>query len=80
MELVDKLRRDHGLTVFVTMHDLSIAGAYADRMVMLVGGRVVATGTPRQVRTEDLLSTHYRARVRVVDGEDDPLVLPARAR
>ena len=46
LDLVDGLRRDHGLTVLATMHDLSIAGEYADRMVMLAGGRVVAAGTP----------------------------------
>ena len=46
LELVDGLRRDRGLTVLATMHDLSIAGEYADRMVLLADGRVVATGTP----------------------------------
>ena len=48
LELVDELRRDRGLTVLATMHDLSIAGEYADRMVLLAGGRVVAAGTPRR--------------------------------
>ena len=80
MELVDTLRRDGGLTVLTTMHDLSIAGAYADRLVLLAEGRVVATGTPRQVLTEALLRTHYHASVRVIDGEDGPLVVPVRAR
>jgi iron complex transport system ATP-binding protein len=79
LELVDQLRRDHGLTVLATMHDLSVAGEYADRMVLLDGGRVVAAGPPREVLTEELLATHYRARVRVVDGEHGPLVVPVRA-
>src|SRR4029077_14153355 len=56
LDLVDEVRGQHGLTVLATMHDLSIAGEYADRMVMLAGGRVVAAGTPRAVLTEDLLS------------------------
>jgi iron complex transport system ATP-binding protein len=78
LDLVDELRRDHGLTVLATMHDLSIAGEYADRMVLLAGGRVVASGTPREVLTEPLLAEHYRARVRVVDGDHGPLVVPVR--
>jgi iron complex transport system ATP-binding protein len=78
LDLVDELRRDRGLTVLATMHDLSIAGEYADRMVLLAGGRVVAAGTPRAVLTEALLAEHYRARVRVVDGEHGPLVVPVR--
>ncbi|HEY0700398.1 MAG TPA: ABC transporter ATP-binding protein [Micromonospora sp.] len=80
LELVDRLRRDHGLTVLATMHDLSVAGEYADRMVLLAGGGVVTAGTPREVLTEDLLAEHYQARVRVIDGEHGPLVVPVRDR
>ncbi len=78
LDLVDELRREQGLTVLATMHDLAIAGGYADRLVMLANGRVVASGSPTEVLTEELLATHYRARVRVINGEHGPLVLPVR--
>jgi iron complex transport system ATP-binding protein len=78
LELIDRLRGERGLTVVATMHDLSIAGEYADRMVLLAGGRVVAAGTARQVLTEELLAKHYRVRVKVIDGEQGPLVVPVR--
>ncbi|HYN92864.1 MAG TPA: ABC transporter ATP-binding protein [Pilimelia sp.] len=78
LELVDQLRRDHGLTVLATMHDLTVAGEYADRLVLLDGGRLVAAGPPREVLTEELLAVHYRARVRVIEGERGPLVVPVR--
>ncbi|GAA1845121.1 ABC transporter ATP-binding protein [Asanoa iriomotensis] len=78
LELVDTLRRDQGLTVLATMHDLSIAGGYADRLVLLAEGVVVAAGPAREVLTEEILSRFYRARVRVVDGVDGPLVVPYR--
>jgi len=76
--LVDKLRRDRGLTVVATMHDLSIAGEYAERMVLMADGTVVAAGTPRDVLTQELLARHYQAQVRVIDGEQGPLVVPVR--
>jgi iron complex transport system ATP-binding protein len=79
LELVDTLRCDHRLTVLATMHDLSLAGEYADRLVLLSGGQVAAVGPPRDVLTEALLAAHYRARVRVVDGAGGPLVVPVRA-
>ena len=78
LDLVDRLRRDRGLTVVATMHDLSIAGEYADRMVLLAAGRIVVAGPPSEVLTEQLLATHYRARVRVLPGEHGPLVVPIR--
>ncbi|OJF15264.1 ABC transporter ATP-binding protein [Couchioplanes caeruleus] len=78
LELVDRLRAERGLTVLATMHDLTTAGEYADRMVLLSGGRVVAKGTAREVLTAELLARHYRVRVRVIDGEHGPLVVPVR--
>jgi cobalamin transport system ATP-binding protein len=78
LELIDHLRADRGLTVLATMHDLSTAGEYAERMVLLAAGRVVAAGSPREVLTEANLAEHYRVRVRVIDGERGPLVVPVR--
>jgi iron complex transport system ATP-binding protein len=78
LELVDRLRADRGLTVLATMHDLSTAGQYADRLVLLADGRVAASGTPREVLTVDLLAEHYRVRVKVIDGDQGPLVVPTR--
>jgi iron complex transport system ATP-binding protein len=78
LELVDRLRAERGLTVLATMHDLTTAGEYADRMVLLSAGRVVASGPPATVLTEKNLAEHYRVRVRVIDGEHGPLVVPVR--
>jgi iron complex transport system ATP-binding protein len=80
LELVDELRRDSGLTVLASMHELSIAGEYADRMVLLARGRVEACGLPAAVLTQELLARHYGAQVRVVDGAHGPIVVPVRSR
>jgi cobalamin transport system ATP-binding protein len=79
LELVDELRRTDGLTVIATTHELSVAGEYADRLLLLVAGRVAALGPPEEVLTEALLAEHYGARVRVVAGEYGPVVVPVRA-
>ncbi|MEY2469561.1 MAG: cobalamin transport system ATP-binding protein, partial [Actinomycetota bacterium] len=44
LELIDSLRRDQALTVVTTMHDLTLAGQYSDRLVLLDGGRVMTEG------------------------------------
>jgi iron complex transport system ATP-binding protein len=79
LELIDRLRADRALTVLTTMHDLTTAGEYADRIVLLAEGTVVAAGTAREVLTEENLAKHYRVRVRVIEGEHGPLVVPVRA-
>lgn len=75
LDLVDELRASEGLTVISTLHDLSLAAQYADELTLLVGGAVVATGTAREVLTEQRISEHYGARVKVFDdGEGRPVI------
>lgn len=78
LDLVDELRHDHGLTVVATMHDLTLAAQYGDRVALLDAGRVAATGAPRDVLTEETLSTLYGARVRVLRDGDSLVVVPKR--
>jgi iron complex transport system ATP-binding protein len=70
MELVDRLRLADGLTVVTTLHDLSLAGQYADTLVLLSAGRVAAAGGPAEVLTKDTVDAHFGARVRVAPGPD----------
>ena len=69
LELVATLRAGGGLTVLSAMHDLTHAGQYADRLVLLDGGREQASGTPPEVLTEQLIARHFGASVRVVSDE-----------
>jgi iron complex transport system ATP-binding protein len=75
MELIDTLRLDAGLTVVGAMHDLTLAGQYASRLILLSSGRVVAHGAAGEVLTEPLIAEHYGARVRVLEGA----VIPVRS-
>jgi iron complex transport system ATP-binding protein len=79
LELVDELRRDRGLTVLSAMHDLTLAAQFADRLVLLSAGGVLASGHPRDVLTEDLLSACFGVRVRVIADADGLLVVPQRS-
>lgn len=79
LELVDALRRDDGLSVVSAMHDLSLAGQYADRLLLLDRGRIVAEGTASDVLTEERIGSHYGADVRVIHDDGNVFVLPRRA-
>jgi cobalamin transport system ATP-binding protein len=74
LELIDGLRLDAGLTVVAAMHDLTLAGLYAPKLLLLSGGRIVAGGAAAEVLTEPLIEEHYGARVRVLEGA----VIPVR--
>ena len=80
LELIDELRVQEGLTVVTAVHDLTLAGRFADRLVLLDGGVVVADGSPSAVLQEDVLVSSYGPSLRVVDNGEGPTVIPTRRR
>ncbi len=78
LDLLDELRGDTELTLVTAMHDLTLAAQYADRVVLLDRGRVVAEGTPGEVLTETTIARHYRAAIDVVSVDDRIAVVPRR--
>lgn len=60
------LARDSGRTVIAALHDLNLAAAFCDHLVVLDRGEVAATGTPTEVLTADLVERVYRVRPEVV--------------
>jgi iron complex transport system ATP-binding protein len=67
LELIDGLRAERGLTVIAAMHDLTLAGQYADRLALVVGGKLVQEGAPSDVLTEASITSHYGAQVRIFE-------------
>ncbi len=56
LELVASLNRDAGRTVALVLHDLNLSARYADNLVAMSDGKVVASGPPAEVLTADLMS------------------------
>ncbi|HEX5762752.1 MAG TPA: ABC transporter ATP-binding protein [Solirubrobacterales bacterium] len=80
LDLVRELRAERQLTVLGAMHDLTLAGQYADSLALLDGGRLVRHGPPAEVLTRELIGCHYRARVDVIEAHGAPVVLPVAPR
>lgn len=75
LELVDKLRREHGLTVVSAMHDLTLAGIYSDRLALMHAGHRVAHGTAEDVLRPETLSEFYGVSVRVHRESDGTIIV-----
>lgn len=71
---------ESGAAVVVVLHDLSLAGAYADVVAVLDRGRIAASGSPVDVLTPELIGAVYGLDVRVIPDEDTgrPIVVPRR--
>ena len=80
LRLVRALRDEKKTAVLASLHDLNLASAYADRIVLLAKGRVVAMGTPKEVLTEAVLRPVFgdELTVRAHPDTGEPLVLVKR--
>ena len=56
-----------GHTTVIVLHDLNLAARYCDRLVLLDGGRVVATGPPATVLRPDIVAAVYGLHLTTVD-------------
>lgn len=75
--LLRDLARRHDLAVLAASHDLNLAGAFADELVLLHDGHVAAAGPPADVLRADLLSHVYGLPMERLDRPDGvPVVLP----
>lgn len=78
LNLVHSQAGKKGLAVLMALHDLNLAGLYADRVALLVGGRIQHIGKPEDVLTSERLTEVYQTPVQVVlhPQYGTPLVLP----
>lgn len=78
MELLRAMVDERGATIVAVLHDLNQAGRWADRIVMMKAGAIVAEGAPEEAITADLIEAVFGLRAAVspspVDGA--PLALP----
>lgn len=73
-------RAKAGDAVLVVLHDLNLAGAYADRIALLRDGSILACDAPDRVLTAEIVSEVYRTPVEVVPHPvtGKGIVLPLR--
>ncbi|MEV4501369.1 ABC transporter ATP-binding protein [Streptomyces klenkii] len=80
LDLVRRLNRERGRTVVAVLHDLNQAARYADHLVAMKAGRIVAQGRPADIVTADLVREVFGLHAVVVPDPvtGSPLVVPGR--
>jgi iron complex transport system ATP-binding protein len=78
LDLLTELNRDRGTTVVMVLHELNLAARYADHLVVMSAGRIVAEGTPSDVLTSEVVDEAFGLRAQVVPDPvaGSPLVVP----
>jgi iron complex transport system ATP-binding protein len=78
LDLLSDLNHARGTTVVLVLHELNLAARYADHLVAMRAGQVVAAGPPGQVVTEQLVRDVFAMDCRVVRDPvaGTPMVVP----
>lgn len=75
--LLDQLRSSGDRTIISTMHDLTLAGHFADRVLMLSKGEVAGVGQAAEVLTRESIAKHYGADVSITNVRGTVVISPA---
>ena len=78
LSLVRKLAHENGLAALMALHDLNQVSLYADRVALVVEGKLKVVGKPEEVLTAEVLSKAYQTPVKVIspEGGDALIILP----
>jgi len=72
--------RECVLTVIASLHDLTLAGLYADHMLLMREGHIALADTPSRVVRSEALAAAYETTLQVVTVDGRDIVIPAPAR
>ncbi len=78
MDLLQRIAHD-GAAVLAIIHDLALAMRFADRVVVMNDGVIVANDTPSLALTPDRIAQVFGISVNRVETPDGPLLIPSRA-
>jgi iron complex transport system ATP-binding protein len=78
LDLITDLNRQRGTTVVIVLHDLNLAARYADHVIAMKGGRIVAEGAAGDVVTENMVKDVFGLDCRVAPDpvSGAPLIIP----
>ncbi|MDH6678612.1 iron complex transport system ATP-binding protein [Rhodococcus sp. LBL1] len=82
LDLVDRMHEEMGRTVIMVLHDLNLAVRYSDHLIVMSQGRIVASGSPQDVISSELLDEVFGLEAAVIDDpvSDRPLIVPIGTR
>ncbi|QDV08156.1 putative siderophore transport system ATP-binding protein YusV [Planctomycetes bacterium Poly30] len=75
MRVVEKLQRDHGITIVMVMHDVNLAARHAHHLVLLKSGKILVEGPPEFVITPPMMRTAYEVQGHVLKDDQSKALL-----
>ena len=78
MELLRHMVKKDNLSAIISMHDLNLTSRYADKVIMLEKGKIVAAGDPVSVLTPDNIASVYNVEAAVEHIKNRLHIIPLK--
>lgn len=78
MDIMKGIVKKKGISAIVAIHDLNLASRYTDRLLMMNGGRIFASGNPESVLTVENIRRAYGVEALVKSDGKRPYIIPVR--
>jgi len=78
MDIIKNIVSENGISAIMAIHDLNLASRYADRVIMMNGGKIFAAGNPASVLTSENIKQVYGVEVKVNNHDERPYIVPIR--
>jgi iron complex transport system ATP-binding protein len=80
INLLSTLKKERGMTIIAVIHDLNLAARFADRIIVLKGGKIISQGLPKEVINPATLAEGFNILARVFEDPvaKTPVVIPIR--
>ncbi|WP_366180649.1 ABC transporter ATP-binding protein [Actinomyces timonensis] len=78
LDLLTDLNRERGTTIVMVLHDINLAARYADHIIAMRQGRVVASGAPSEIVSSELVREVFDLEADVIPDpvSGTPLIVP----
>ena len=79
MHIIKSLVSERGISTVMAIHDLNLALRYADRVIVLNGGHIIAAGDPVSVFTPETIASVYGVEAKISNDNGRPYIMPVRS-
>jgi len=76
LEYVKRITQQNKLISVIAIHDLYLASLYADKVIVLENGEIIAIGTPDEVFNCELLEKVYKVRIAITNLNGKKIIIP----
>ncbi len=75
LKIIREITKEEKLVTIVTLHDLKLASMFADKIVLLSNGKVVAFGSSAEVLTPRNIEKVYGVKVKIIEDEEAGIII-----